>query len=208
MSDYDGDTSVRPAAGWYLVPVALWVAAAVIAVIAWKPVIDLVNDGVRQIGDSAAVSVPSDGLTVYATQRPKGGTCTLNGSGGSSALNTFGSNVDWTLQASDGTKFYGLGSTPSNLAPGTYTVQCPGLAQGTALGTGRRIDIGDVARVGVLGFIVPLILGLIGLVVLIVLLVKRHNSKSRIKTARASAAGGHPGTWTGSGYPPPPPSQH
>ncbi len=207
MSSYPVDTRVRPSAAWYLLPVLLWIAAGVLAVIAWKPVIDLVKDGVQQVANNSQISVPSDGLTIYATGQASGGDCSVvDDSGRATALSAFASNVDWKLQTGGGVDFFGVGSTPSDLPAGTYTVRCTTLPQNATLGTGRRIDIGDVTRVGLLGVIVPLALGLIGLVVLIVLLVKRHNSKSRIKTARASAASGYPGTWTGGGYPPPPPA--
>ncbi len=207
MATYDSDMKVRPAATWYLVPVLLWVAAIVLALVAWKPIIDLVRNGVQPVGNNASISVPSGGLTIYATRQPTGGTCTIAaGSGAPMALTTFQTDVNWSLPTNNGGTYYGLGSTPSSLSAGTYALHCTGLAPGASLGTGQRIDIGVVTRVGLLGVIVPLILGLIGLVVLIVLLVKRHNSKSRIKTMRASATNGYPGAWGGGGYPPPPPA--
>ncbi|MBA2559716.1 MAG: hypothetical protein H0V07_07465 [Propionibacteriales bacterium] len=205
MSMYSQEAKVRPSAGWYLLPLGLWIAAIVLAVVAWKPVVDVVNAGIDQVGNGEQISVPSDGLTVYATSQPSGGGCSLvDSSGTATALSTFDTSLDWKLQTGRA-KFIGLGSTPADLQAGSYTLRCTSLARNSTIGTGRRIDLGDVTRVGLLGVIVPLVLGLAGLVVLIVLLVKRHNSKSRIKTARASAASGYPGTWTGGSSPPPPP---
>jgi hypothetical protein len=205
MSTSGQALKVRPAAGWYLVTVVLWLAAAVLAAVAWKPIFQTVQDGVTSVGTGAhaQVSVPDDGLTVYATRQPSGGDCSLvDAAGDATPLDTFDASINWALPTNDGLKFYGLGSTPSGLAAGTYTLRCTGLASGAQLGTGKRIDVGDVARLAILGVIVPLVFGFIGLVVLIVLLVMRHNSKTRNRAAMAS---GYPGGWQPGGYPPPPP---
>jgi hypothetical protein len=207
MSTTASDTTVRPAATWYLVTAVLWIAALVVAVIAWKPIIDIVRDGVDPIRNHGQISVSSAGLTVYAIdQSRRTGSCLLvDSSGKSIALQAFDSNFSWKVEG-DGRSFKGLGSTPSGLPPGNYELSCTGMAPTAELGTGPRISIGDVTRIALLGVVVPAILGLAGLVVLIVLLVKRHNSKSRIKAAQAYAAGGgYPGGWQSGGYPPQPP---
>jgi hypothetical protein len=208
MSTYPPDEKVRPSAAWYLLPLALWLAALILAVIAWKPVATAITDGVDTVANNAPLSVPSGGVTVYASQQVNGGSCAvIDGSGQATQLSGFSADGDWNIPNGDRGTFYGLGSTPSDLPAGTYTLRCTGLAPNATLGTGPRIDIGDVGRIAILGIAVPALLGLIGLIILIVLLVKRHNSKSRMKLARASAGSGYPGGWSGgSGYPPPPPS--
>lgn len=207
MSTYPPDEKVRPSAAWYLLPLVLWLAALVLAVVAWKPVVTALNDGVDTVANNAPLSVPSDGVTVYASEQVNGGSCAvIDGSGQATQLSGFSGEGDWSIPTGEQGTFYGLGSTPSDLPAGTYTLRCTGLAPNATLGTGQRIDLGDVGRIAILGIAVPALLGLIGLIILIVLLVKRHNSKSRIKSARASAASGYPGGWSGgSGYPPPPP---
>lgn len=207
MSTYPPDEKVRPSAAWYLLPLALWLTAVVLVVIAWKPVVTAINEGIDLVDNNAPLSVPSGGVTVYASQQANGATCAVvDGAGKSTKLSGFSAEGDWTIPTGDLGTFYGLGSTPSDLPAGTYTLECTGLAPNATLGTGPHIGLGEVGRIAILGIAVPALLGLIGLIILIVLLVKRHNSKSRIKSARASAASGYPGGWSGgSGYPPPPP---
>lgn len=208
MSTYPPDEKVRPSAAWYLLPLALWLVALVLLVIAWKPIITAISDEVDTVANNAPISVPSDGVTVYASEQANGGSCAVvDGSGEATQLSGFSAEGDWSIPTGEQGTFYGLGSTPSDLPAGTYTLRCTGLAPSATLGTGPHIGLGEIGRVAILGIAVPALLGLIGLIILIVLLVKRHNSKSRIKAARASGASGYPGGWSsGSGYPPPPPS--
>ncbi len=207
MSTYEQDQKVRPSATWYLLPVAIWIGCIVLAVIAFRPFIDLVKAGIDPVSNGSQVSVPTDGLTVYGTNGNGSRSCQLvDSSGSATQLDQF--DADIHVNPPDDRDYYALASTPDGLSGGRYNLQCDQSGPRSQLGIGDRLDVGALGKRLALGIIVPLVAGLIGLAIVIVLLVKRHNSKSRIRTARAQAASGYPGGWppaSGGGYPPPPP---
>ncbi len=195
------DTRVRPSALWYLLPVVLWLVALTLFVLAFKAVADLITAGIDPVQNNESVEVPEDGITVYSTLQSTAGACTLvDDQGTSSALDSF--DGDFELDLPDNPNYLALGSSPDDLASGTYSLACPG-AGSSELGVGQRLDPVAIGKRALWGILLPAFLGFVGLVILIVLLVKRHNSKSRIKTARASS-GGYGGA--GGGYPGNPPS--
>jgi hypothetical protein len=197
MATYEADMKVRPSAWWYLLPVGIWIACIVLAVIAFKPFIDLVDHGVDPVRNGDQITVTDDGLTVYATGAQTPRNCRLvDTSGNATALDAFDDSFD--LELPDGANYFALASTPDGFDAGTYTLECRGIGANGELGTGLRLDIGAIGQRLVIGILIPIVAGIIGLVILIVLLVKRHNSKSRIKAMRSSG-GGYGGGPTG-GY--------
>ena len=204
MSTSEPQPRVRPSAWWYALPLVIWLACVVLVVVAFKPFFDIVSAGIDPVRNGDQVTVPDAGLTVYARgERPAGG-CTLVDSAGSAiAMSSFHSHV--TIDPPDEPVYVAVASTPDDVAAGTYVLRCRGAGHLDTLGTGERLDIGAIGKRLVLGVLGPLALAFVGLVVFIVLLVRRHQSKSAIRTQRAAALSGYPGTWShgGGGYPPP-----
>ncbi len=203
MSSSSQTQQVRPSPLWYLVVVALWVGAAVIAFVSFKPFFDLVSSGITPTQNNGSIQVPADGLTVYGRVDAADRSCSLlGGDSGNVRLETFKTdlNVD---------RYFALASTPEATPAGTYQLSCPGVGRNASLGLGKRFDVGALAERAVFGVALPLLIGFIGLVILIVLLVKRHNSKSRLRNAQAQSASGYYGGYPASGgYPPSPPGQY
>ena len=188
---HPGDSRVRPSALCYLVPVLLWIVSLVLFGLTFKAVADLVTDGVDPIRNSASVEVPDDGITVYSTSPTS--TCALVTPGGTSTgLETL--DGEFELDLPNDPTYFAVGSTPEDLASGTYQLQCSGIRTGE-LGIGQRLDPIAIGKRVLWGVLLPAFLGFVGLIVLVVLLVKRHNSKSRLKDAQAWSGGygGGPG---------------
>ena len=205
---------VRPRAGWFAVPVVLWVIAAVLLGLALAALSHIINSGIDPVRNQAPLAVPADGLTVYTTDPVSTATCTLTGDNGRTVeLDTFSFNLDISV---NGPTYHGIGVTPDNLAAGSYQLDCSDVTASSRLGTGPRIDVTAIATRALWGFVLPPLLGIIGLVTLIVLLVRRHSSKSRIRSMQAYAgAAGYGSAWNqqygqgrsdSSAPPPPPPS--
>jgi hypothetical protein len=201
MSMSQTDTRVRPSAWWYLLTVVLWIGSFVVFIVAIKPIISIYNAGVDQVQNNAQLSVTSDGFTAYASESSPNAVCTLANDGGSVTLDTFDSDSTFEFTFDNGPKVSALATTPDDLPAGTYQLSCKGVPRTAVLATGKRVDIGDIGPRLVIGIIASLLAGLIGLIVLIVLLVKRHNSKSRIRQAQAASSYGY-GGYPGGGYPP------
>lgn len=200
------DLRPRPSPAWYLVTVVLWIAATVVAVIAIKPVVEAITSDLTAYpytASGADVSIPADGATIYATDRPTGMTCTATDVDGGDAFNLeeFKDNTSYEIDPPNAPKVSAVANTPVGMPAGTYTIECDGLGKGF-VATGERIDIEDIGKQILIGFGIGGLLGLIGLVVLIVMLVKRHNSKKRIREAQTNAQYGWP-PQGGGGYPPP-----
>ncbi len=177
---------VRPAAGWYIIPIGLLLVSLGLVIAVVVSFADFINKGVDPVANDSQVTVPEDGLTVYSTSRLAVGGCLLSAPGTRPIpLESF--DAEFSLDAA-GPTFYALASTPEGIKPGAYRLSC-GVGD-NALGIGQRLDVGAVAVRVLWGVVVPLVLGFVGLVVLIVLLVMRHNSKSRLRaTQRATTAG-------------------
>ncbi len=202
---------VRPRALWYLLVVVIWVASGVVFGTAIASFVRVIDHGVTAIEAGAPVPVTDSGLTVYSRTKPATHDCFLQDSQGqSTAMDglTFDANATF-----NGVTVYAVASSPDGLAPGDYQVSCTGVR--SQLYYGDKFPIGGL----LVRFGISSVLGLIGLVLLIVLLVKRHTSKSRIRTqnlvdAQGQSVGWPPG-WAGgqpqSPYgqqpPPPPPPQ-
>lgn len=178
---------VHPSALWYLVPVVLWLIALTLFVLAFRAVAELLTAGIDPVQNNASVEVTDDGLTVYSTLQSTARECELiDDQSQSVTLNSF--DFDFKLDLPDDPAYFALGSTPGDLASGTYQLRCAG-ASGTAeLGTGTRLDPVAIGKRVLWGVVLPGFLAFVGLVMLVVLLVKRHNSKSRIKQYSASYA--------------------
>ncbi len=197
---------VRPSAGWYLIPVLMWIACIVIAVVAFKPVYDIFQAGLTQVGNGQRINVPAAGLTVYSGNTSAQRDCTLTDrQGRATTLEQFAADTHFDIDPSGRPRVRALASTPDGFAGGSYILQCGGHRSQVPLAVGDRIDVEALGKRIAFGILVPLALGVVGLVIVIVLLVRRHNSKSRIRSARAQAASGFPAGWSAdSGYPPPP----
>jgi hypothetical protein len=156
-----------------------------------------VSTDVTQFGNGDTVSIGSDGLSVYAEETDTLGACTVTADGGSpirlESFNSFGEELE---VATTGPTLQAYASTPDDLPPGSYVISCEG-GDSTILATGERIDEDAIMRGLVIGFVIASILGVIGLVLLIVLLVKRHNSKNRIRAEQSAA---YYGAWAQQGY--------
>lgn len=199
----------RPSPLWYLVTVVMWVAAAIVAVIAFRPIVDIATQELTPVENGAKFPVSSDGFTLWVTDASSSTECTVtDGAGESTTLDAFDEDIDqeFTISIENGPDYTALANTPEDLAAGDYTLQCSEV-RGEDLAIGDRVDLVGLLKNFGIGLLVAGILGLIGLVVLIVMLVKRHNSKKRIREYQAQAAysswppqGGYPG---GGGYPPP-----
>lgn len=195
MSYQQADTRVRPAATWYLVPVVMWLICIVLFVMFLKTVADLVTGDTTSVTNGASVQVPDDGLTFYATESTAERDCVLrNQSEQRFQLETFSEDLNLNPPSAD--SYYALGSTPEGLDGGTYTITCSGIEPAAELRAGSRIDIAAIGKSALWGLLLPVILGLAALIFLIVLLVRRHNSKSRIRSAQFQPP-------TGYGYGPP-----
>jgi hypothetical protein len=206
MSMSQPDTRVRPSPWWYLVVVVLWIASFIVFVIAIKPIITIFSAGVDEVGNNSQVTIPSDGRTIYSSIRPGNATCTLQGaSGGPVQLEPFdqSSSGSFSFTFDDGTEVQPLASTPDGFPAGTYQLACSVPPRAT-LATGKRLDFDSFAARLVIGIIGSIVAGIVGLILLIVLLVRRHNSKVRVRQAQAAAAyayGGYPGYPPGAGPP-------
>jgi hypothetical protein len=197
---------VRPRAAWYLVVVVLWVASAVLFGTAVASFIRVIDHGVTPIQANSSVPVSDSGLTIYSRTKPVTHDCVLRDASGQT---TTMDGLSFDLNATfDGTTVYAVANSPDGIANGSYRVTCSGV--NGQLYYGDKFPVGSVLlRTGISG-----LLGLVGLVVLIVLLVRRHTSKSRIRTqnllnAQGQGAGWSPG-WAGGpatsyGEPAPPP---
>lgn len=168
--------------------------------IAMVPVFRILAHGLTAVDNNGPITVSSDGLTIYASTASLGHDCTLaDQSQHETSLDAFGGDFTFT---SGGLERHALASTPAELDPGKYTLHCSGVAQQATLWAGDRITFsGFVTRV-VVGVGVLAVLGLAGLITLIVLLVKRHHSKSAIKTWQRTSMPGYGAGWQ---RPPPPP---
>jgi hypothetical protein len=204
MSMSQADTRVRPSALWYVAVAVLWIASFLIFLFGIWPVITIYRDGVNQIANGAPVQIPSDGYTIYSSVRPPNATCTLQPRGGSPVP---AEPVDQdirdalTFTFDNGTDVRPLANTPSDLPAGIYQVSCE-VPRTAVLATGTRIDINSFGGRLALGIIGSIVAGVAGLIILIVLLVRRHNSKQRIRQAQAAAAYGYGyGGYPPSGYP-------
>jgi hypothetical protein len=203
---------VRPRAGWFVVPVVLWVIAAVLFGLALAALSHIINSGIDPVRNQATLTVPADGLTLYTTDPVSTATCNLTGDNGRAVeLDSFSFNLDINV---NGPTYHGIGVTPDNLAAGSYRLACTDLASDSRLGTGPRVDVTAIATRALWGFVLPPVLGIAGLVVLTVLLIKRHSAKSRIRSQQAYAgAAGYGSAWnqqngpgrSDSDAPPPPP---
>jgi hypothetical protein len=203
------ETKARPSPWWYSLVALLWIASAVVfAVVVIKPFVDVLSTDVTGFANGDPVSVGSDGLSVYAESTETLGACTLTGSDGVAIrMDDLDSTGTEFKVDTNGPTLTAYASTPDGLAAGTYEIACEG-GESTILATGERIDEGDLEQSLAIGFISSLALGVLGLALLIVLLVKRHNSKSRIRAAQSAA---YYGGWAQQGYsapegtyPPPP----
>jgi hypothetical protein len=196
MTTYPVDERVRPRAAWYLLVAALWIAAAILLGTIGATFVHIVDHGVTPI-PSAIVKVPNSGLTIYSRTQPAERDCSLSRPGATAVrMDNLSYDLDVTL---NGTHVYALASTPSDLPAGRYAVSCSGLSA-TDLYYGDRIPMASIfIRLGISG-----VLGLCGLAVLIVLLVRRHASKSEIRTRQMMAATGYGAGWPGSGWAPGP----
>lgn len=182
MSTPEPDLRVRPSARWYLLPIGIFVACVIIVFFAFKPLLDLVGQGIDPVRNGAQVTVPVGGITVYSQDENVSRDCALvDDSGSASALKAFETDVNLDPPNSPG--YQALASTPEGFSAGAYLLQCPQADAGARLGLGARLDIESLSKRATVGVLVSLAAGLIGLMILIVLLVKRHNSKSRRRLA-------------------------
>jgi hypothetical protein len=206
------DTRVRPSGWWYLVTVVLWIASLVVFIIAIKPVISIFSAGVDHIENHAPINVPSDGLTVYASAASGNPACNLSSPGGGRTifLTPFDqADADnFTFTFDNGIKVHPLATTPDDTPAGRYILSCSGVPQSEVLAKGERLDFSAFAARLAIGVSASLLCGLAGLVWLIVMLVRRHNSKQRVRQAAASYGYGYggypPGSYPGyaqGGYP-------
>jgi hypothetical protein len=190
MTIVSEEPRVRPRAGWYAVPVVLWIVAAILLGLALAALSHIINSGIDPVRNQGTLSVPDDGLTVYTTDPDSTASCTLTGGGERVELETFSFDLDINV---NGPTYHGIGVTPETLPAGTYRLVCTDVSPGSRLGTGPRIDVTAIATRAVWGFVLPPVLGITGLVVLIVLVVRRHSSKAQIRSMQAYAG-------IGSGY--------
>jgi hypothetical protein len=204
MSMSQADTRVRPSALWYIAVAVLWIASFVVFIVGIWPLYQVLNDGVDGVKNNRPVAVPSDGYTIYSSVTPANPTCTLRPPGGS-PVQAEQVNKDLrdtlTFSFNNGPDVRPIANTPNDLPAGTYVLSC-NVPPSAVLATGKRVDVDSFAGTLALCFIGSIVAGVAGLIILIVLLVRRHNSKQRIRQAQAAAAygygyGGYPPT----GYP-------
>jgi hypothetical protein len=201
MAIQESEPRVRPSAWWYLLVVVLWVAAAVLAIVTVKPIIDVFTSDLHQVSNGGQVEVPDGGITIYSTRNVSGTACGLaDGQGNATALDAFDSGDEFDFDPGNGPHVYAVGVTPDDFPAGTYTLICQRPA-GADFYSGKRIDFVEIGTRFLVGFGGGGLLGLAGLVVLIVLLVRRHNSKSRIRQYQAAAAYGYPASYGQYGSP-------
>jgi hypothetical protein len=190
---------VHPSARWYAAVVVAWIVAAVCMFFAIKPLIDVLDVTPIPIDNRTTLGISGDGLTVYATGGVVGGAlCSLTDENGNVyTLEGVTDTSTFEVTAADGSTMHPIATTPKDLVPGTYTLRCAGVGA-TLLGFGDRINYDAVLlQIGGM-FILAGLFGVAGLVVLIVVLVRRHNSKRRLRWAQAAYAGW--GQWYASPY--------
>ncbi len=186
MSTPPAELKVRPHGAWYLLVVALWVAALVLIGTVVATAVNLVEDGVTQLPPSHAVVVPESGLTFYAAIEPASRDCALAGEGGQiSRMPGLPYDFNTTF---NGTDYYAVASTPKGLAPGTYIVSCPGVGPTATMWAGDKLPLASL----LVRSAIAAILGLLGIPLLIALIIKRHSSKSKVRAQRLAGTPGYP----------------
>jgi len=190
MTTPTAGSRVRPRAGWYLLVALLWIASLVVGGTVIATVVNVIDHGVTSFQAGQHIPVPQSGLTIYARSRPQSDTCTLTDqTGASTSMEGLGYDLNATF---NGVTVYAVAATPDGIAPGSYAISCPGIGTGE-LYYGEKFPLGSIlVRVGI-----SALLGLAGLVLLIVLLIRRHTSKSRIRSQRPMNTAGY-----GTGQPP------
>jgi hypothetical protein len=199
MAIQESEPKVRPSAWWYLLVVVLWVAAAILAILTVKPIIDVFTSDVHPVSNGGQIDVPDDGITIYSTRNVNSTACDLTDSAGNAtALDAFDNGDEFDFDAANGPHVYAVGVTPDDFPAGTYTLTCQRPA-GSDFYSGKRVDFVEIGTRFLVGFGGGGLLGLAGLIVLIVLLVRRHNAKSRIR--QYQAAYGYPASYGQYGSP-------
>lgn len=192
MSTTAPDDTVRPRAAWYLLVAVLWVGSAVVVGTVVATFVQVVDHGVTSFQAGQQVTVPDGGLTIYSRSRPQSRDCALTDAAGRTAtIDGLGYDLNATF---DGTTVYAVASTPNGTASGTYRIRCPGVGGSNQLYFGDRVPIRSIlVRGGI-----ALVLGLAGLAALIVLLVRRHTSRSQLRTRQLAVAHGYgdPTRWS------------
>jgi hypothetical protein len=191
--------AIRPPAHWYAAVAVAWVIATVCMFFAVKPLFDILDVTPVPIDNRSSVGISTDGLTIYATgSAATSALCRVTDvSGNVYPLEAVTATGTFDVTGVNGSQMYPIATTPTNLAPGTYTLRCAGVGS-SLLGFGDRIDFdGLMLQVGGM-FILAGLFGVGGLVILIVVLVRRHNSRNRVRWAQAAYAGW--GQWYASPY--------
>src|SRR5215212_510324 len=103
MSTPAYDTKVRPSAWWYLLVALLWIASFVVFIVAVKPIIDIFSSGLTEVTNGQAITVPSDGLTLYTTADQSTTACAVvDADQTATPLEPFGDNESFDFKPSDG----------------------------------------------------------------------------------------------------------
>jgi len=200
MTTPTADLTVRPRGAWYLLVAVLWVASAIVVGTVVATFVRVIDHGVTPVQASHVVSVPDSGLTIYSRTRPVTHDCFLGGPSGRT-IRMDGLSYDLNVTFG-GTTVYAVATTPDGLAPGSYVLSCPGVDLASQLYYGDRFPLASI----LIRLAIAAVLGLSGVVMLIVLLVRRHTSKSRIRTQRLMTAPGYGAGWPGQGWPAGPPA--
>ncbi|HEX7537120.1 MAG TPA: hypothetical protein VF391_08950, partial [Dermatophilaceae bacterium] len=114
-----------PSRAWYVLPAVLLLAALTLAGFGLSSFVHFVRSDLHSYQPESSISVTSDGFTLYtedgATTEAAGPRCTAVGPAGVVPLLPISGRVAWSNNA--GT-FVAIASTPRDVPPGRYVIQC------------------------------------------------------------------------------------
>jgi len=171
-----------PSRAWFILPSLLLLVAVVLGTISAVSFVNFVRSDFVLYQPNSSISVTNDGFTLYAEEGSLGADdrldiqCTVTGAGGQTPLRTV---VGRTVFTHNDTSFLAVASTPANLPVGLYSIACETSVAGvdTTLFVGPKVDVGRVARLAVLGVVLPLFLGVSAVVLFAILGFLRYRAR-------------------------------
>lgn len=179
-----------PSRAWFVLPSILLLTGALLGGISISAFVDFVRPDFLAYQNDSFISVPRDGITLYAvagTTGPDDLRCAATGRDGQIRLRPTSGRR--TLSRGRGT-FTAIASTPKGLPAGRYVISCQSASGGAdvRLYVGPRVDLADVGRLAVVG-IVAVFLGFCSVALFALLALLRHRSRP-IPAVDVRTAGG------------------
>jgi hypothetical protein len=180
-----------PSRAWYVLPGLLLLAALTLAGFGLSSFVHFVRSDLRFYQPESSISVTSDGFTLYtedgAATRAADVRCTAVGPAGAVSLRPISGRVAWSNNA--GT-FVAIASTPRDVPPGRYVIQCSTEMTGSDLPlyVGPRLDLAAVGQLVAFGIVAPLFLGVCAAVLFAILAILRYRAHRRAISALTPTA--------------------